>query len=118
MKRISATALMACLFLATSASARDDSGLQSGDQTGSGAHSIKRAILISAESRDGDAEACRASCDEAKATCNERCVGVTAGSCFARCVDEQEACHLSCGGESKRSNYRRGRLETLLGLNR
>lgn len=103
-KWISATALMASLFLATSVIARDDSGLQSGEQNGSGAHSIERALFIAEKSSDDDPEACRASCDEAKITCNERCVGVTAGSCFARCANEQEACYANCGGESGGSN--------------
>jgi len=99
MKRISAAALMVSLFLATSVSAWDGSASQSNEKNGAGAHSIERALFIAAESPDGDPEACRVSCDEIKASCNERCVGVTAGSCFARCADEQEACHLSCGGE-------------------
>jgi len=99
MKRIGAMALMVSLFLATSVSAWGDGERQSSEQNGSGAHSIERALFIAAESRDGDAEACRASCDEVKSACNEKCVGVTAGSCFARCAKEQEACHLGCGGE-------------------
>ena len=103
-KKISAATLMVCLFVATSVNARDDSGLQSSEQNGSGAHSIERALFIAAKSSDGDAESCRASCDEAKVTCNERCVGVTAGSCFARCANEQEACYANCGGEPSGSN--------------
>jgi hypothetical protein len=96
-KRIGATALMASLFLVTSVGARDDGGMSSGEQNGSVVYSIERALFIAAES--GGGASCRASCDEIKAACNEKCVGVTAGSCFARCVDEQEACHLGCGGE-------------------
>jgi hypothetical protein len=97
-KWISATALMVSLFLVTSVGARDDGGMPSSEQNGSGAHSIERALFIAAES--GEGASCRASCDEIKAACNEKCVGVTAGSCFARCVGEQEACHLGCGGEN------------------
>ena len=104
MKRISTAALVVSLFVATSLSASGDSGAQSSEENSSGAHSIERALLVAAESSNADTEACRASCDEKKVTCNEKCVGVTAGSCFARCAQEQKACHVGCGGESKGSN--------------
>jgi len=104
MKWISATALMFSLFIATSVSALNDGCTASMELSGSGAHSIERALIVAAEASTADPEACRASCDEKKVTCNEKCVGVTAGSCFARCAQEQEACHVSCKGESKESN--------------
>jgi hypothetical protein len=100
MKRIGAMVLLGCLFLATSVRVGADSGTQPIEHDPSYVHSIERAILMAAETRTGGAQACHVSCDEVKDACNARCVGVTAGSCFARCADEQEACRIGCGAEA------------------
>ena len=98
MKRIGAAVMIASLYLATSAGVMADSGAQPIEH-GAPHHAIDRALLMAAESQDGGVQACRVSCDEVKSACNERCVGVTAGSCFARCANEQKACLVDCGGE-------------------
>ena len=98
MRQFGAAVLIGSIYLATSLIARADSGAQPIEH-GARYHAIDRAFLMAAESQDSDGQACRVSCDEVKSACNERCVGVTAGSCFARCANEQKACLVDCGGE-------------------
>jgi hypothetical protein len=102
MKRIGIVLLIGSLYGVTSAAVWADSGKRPIEHSASH-HSIERALLMSAENQagnqNGDAQTCRMSCDEVKGACNGKCVGVTAGSCFARCANEHEACLLDCGGK-------------------
>lgn len=100
MRRFGATVLIGSLYLAASVGVRADSGSQPIEH-GAPYRAIDRALLLAAESQDSDGQACSVSCDDVKSACNERCVGVTAGSCFARCANEQKACLRDCGGEEE-----------------